>query len=149
WLRARYGTLDALNDAWTTSFWSQHYSAWEQITPPRATRYLPNPAHRLDFRRFVSDEMLAHFTEQRDVLRALTPEVPITTNFVFGGWVSVDHWRWAREVDLVAVDDYPAETGQAAAEQTAFAADLARSWAGGTPWLLMEQAPGMIYTGGR
>jgi hypothetical protein len=24
WLAARHGTLDALNDAWTTSFWSEH-----------------------------------------------------------------------------------------------------------------------------
>ncbi|WP_055481420.1 beta-galactosidase [Sphaerimonospora mesophila] len=149
WLREKYGTLDALGDAWTTSFWSQRYSAWEQITPPRATQYLPNPTHVLDFRRFVSDEMLAHFRRQRDVLRELTPDVPITTNFVFGGWVPVDHWKWAREVDLVAIDDYPAEPGLAAAEHTAFAADLARSWAGGAPWLLMEQAPGVIYTNGR
>lgn len=31
WLKARYGTLDKLNDAWTTQYWSQVYSAWEQV----------------------------------------------------------------------------------------------------------------------
>ncbi|GGO27449.1 beta-galactosidase [Microbispora rosea subsp. aerata] len=144
WLRRRYGTLDALNDAWTTAFWSQRYSDWEQITPPRATQYLPNPAQALDFRRFVSDEMLAHFREQRDVLRELTPGVPVTTNYVMAGWASVDHWKWSREVDLVAIDHYPSGQGMAAAEQSAFAADLARSWAGGRPWLLMEQATGYV-----
>ncbi|MEV4300084.1 beta-galactosidase [Microbispora rosea] len=142
WLRDRYGGLDALNDAWTTAFWGQHYSDWAQITPPRATQYLPNPAQALDFRRFVSDEMLAHFTEQRDLLRELTPGVPVTTNYVLAGWACVDHWKWSREVDLVAIDDYPSGRGMAAAGQTAFAADLARSWAGGRPWLLMEQATG-------
>ncbi|GAA5060449.1 beta-galactosidase [Thermocatellispora tengchongensis] len=149
WLRRRHGTLDALNEAWTTAFWSQHYSAWEQILPPRATQWLPNPAHALDFRRFLSDEMLDHFREQRDILRAAAPGVPITTNLHFGAWSPVNPWRWAGEMDLIAVDHYPGQAGEGAAEETAMAADLARSWAGGRPWLLMEQAPGMIHADGR
>ncbi|GIH24470.1 beta-galactosidase [Acrocarpospora phusangensis] len=144
WLRERHGSLAALNEAWTTAFWSQHYSDWAQITPPRKTQYLPNPAQALDFRRFLSDEMLACYREQRDVLRPTG--VPVTTNFVFGGWVPVDHWRWAEEVDLVAIDDYPSGNPE---EESAFAADLARSWARGRDWLLMEQAAGVRYSGGR
>ena len=30
WLRARYGTLAALNDAWGNAFWSGDFSDWEQ-----------------------------------------------------------------------------------------------------------------------
>jgi beta-galactosidase len=153
WLRARYGSLDTLNDVWTTAFWGQRYTDWGQIRPPRATQYLPNPTQVLDFRRFTSDELLAAYTEQRDLLRAATPEVPVTTNYVLGGWVPVDHARWSREVDLVAVDHYPSDAGPAAEEETAFAADLARGWArhspGGPDWLLMETAPNLIYTPGR
>ncbi|GGS82133.1 beta-galactosidase [Planobispora rosea] len=145
WLRRRHGALEALNDAWTTAFWSQHYSAWEQVMPPRATQYLPNPSQVLDFRRFLSDEMLDHFREQKAILRELTPDVPVTTNFVFGDWVPVDQWKWAQEVDLVAIDHYPGENPP---EETAFAADLARGWARGRPWLLMEQAV-VTYTGPR
>ncbi|WP_214412453.1 beta-galactosidase [Sphaerisporangium fuscum] len=148
WLRARHGTLEALNDAWTTAFWSQNYADWDEIAPPRATQYLPNPSHVLDFRRFLSQAMLGHYRAQKAVLRELTPDVPVTTNFVFGGWVPVNHWEWADEVDLVAIDHYP-EGLEEAAEQTAFAADLARGWAGGRPWLLMEQAAGVVYTGPR
>ncbi|OOC55835.1 MULTISPECIES: beta-galactosidase [Nocardiopsis] len=152
WLRGRHGDLDRLNAAWTTAFWSQHYSEWEQVQPPRATQYLPNPAHVLDFRRFLSDAMLDHFLSQRDVLRAVRPDTPVTTNLAFGDWVPVDPWRWAEHVDLVAVDDYPDRTGAGGAEQTAFSADLARSWAErvpgpGRPWVLMEQAAGVTYTG--
>ena len=153
WLRGRYGDLDALNEAWTTAFWGQHYTGWAQIRPPRATRYLPNPAQVLDFRRFTSDELLAAYTEQRDVLRAAAPGIPVTTNYVLGGWVPVDHARWSSEVDLVAVDHYPAEAGPGAEEEAAFLADLARGWArrspGGPDWLLMETAPNLIYTPGR
>jgi beta-galactosidase len=148
WLRDRYGCLDRLNEAWTTTFWSQVYGDWSHVLPPRATRYLGNPAQLVDFRRFLSDELLACFREQRDALREITPDVPITTNFVFGGWVPVDQWSWAREVDVVALDHYPSADATAEAE-TAFAADLARGWAGGRPWLLIEQAPNLIYDGGR
>ncbi|WP_328466054.1 beta-galactosidase [Actinoplanes sp. NBC_00393] len=148
WLQKQHGDLDTLNEVWTTAFWSQRYSDWAQILPPRATQYLPNPAHVLDFRRFLSDELLSGYVEQRDLLRAANPDVPITTNFVQGGWVSVDHARWAAEVDLVAVDHYPDDAGPGAEEETAFAGDLARGWGGGS-WLLMETAPNLIYTRGR
>ncbi|ONI75681.1 beta-galactosidase [Kribbella sp. ALI-6-A] len=149
WLRDRYGDLDRLNAAWTTAFWSQGYADWEEIRPPRATQYLVNPAQALDFRRFWSDELLAAYSEQKAILRSFTPELPITTNFVFGSWVPVDHARWASEVDLVAIDHYPGDAGIGAEQQTAFGADLARSWAGGGSWLLMEQAAGSVNDGRR
>src|SRR5690606_19842710 len=56
WLRNRYGDLDGLNDAWSTAFWSQRYTDWEQVLPPRTQPALANPAQRLDFTRFSSDE---------------------------------------------------------------------------------------------
>lgn len=152
WLAGRYGDLARLNDAWGTAFWSQHYSAWEQVLPPRATQYRPNPHQVLDFRRFWSDELLAAFREQRDLLRSANPAIPVTTNFAFGSWVPLDHRRWAAEVDVVALDAYPTGAGIGAGteaeEQTAFLADLARHWARRGPWLLMEQAPGTLTGGG-
>ncbi|WP_443031373.1 beta-galactosidase [Streptomyces sp. 3214.6] len=51
-MRARYDDdLDTLNHAWGTIFWSQWYYDWDQILPPRATGAVPNPTHRLDWRR--------------------------------------------------------------------------------------------------
>ncbi len=158
WLQQRYDDLARLNEAWTTAFWSQGYGRWEEILPPRATQYLPNPAQELDYRRFLSDSLLAAYSEQRDVLKAANAEVPVTTNFVLAPWVPVDHARWAREVDVVAIDHYPSTTEHAPAKsasalgqeasraervlaESAFAADMARGWAGGEPWLLMEHAP--------
>ncbi|MGC5030869.1 beta-galactosidase [Micromonospora sp. DT229] len=155
WLADRHGDLAALNEAWCTSFWSQHYSDWAQISTPRATQYLANPGHLLDFRRFWSDTLLAAYREQRDLLRAANPALPITTNYVLGDWVPVDHARWAGEVDLVAVDHYPSAVDIGAEEQTALVGDLARGWARhgsrdpAGAWLLMESAPGHIQTPGR
>ncbi|TDW77767.1 beta-galactosidase [Kribbella pratensis] len=148
WLRERYGTLDRLNEAWTTAFWSQGYAEWTDVEPPRKTQYLVNPTQYLDFRRFWSDELLAAYLEQKTELRKVSA-LPITTNFVFGNWVPVNHARWAAEVDVVAIDHYPDQAGIGAEEQTAFGADLARGWAGGRPWLLMEQAAGTLNTGPR
>jgi beta-galactosidase len=149
WLRSRYDrSLSALNDAWGTAFWSQNYTDWEQVQPPRATQYLPNPHQALDFRRFWSDELLSAYCEQRDILRLTTPDVPVTTNFAFGSWVPIDHARWAAEVDIIAIDCYPPRADADAF--TAFFSDLARSWANSTgrPWLLMEQAPSTLHDGG-
>ncbi len=148
WLQERYGSLERLNAAWTTAFWSQGYADWEDIQPPRRTQYLVNPTQYLDFRRFWSDELLTAFLEQKAELRAVS-SAPITTNFVFAGWVPVNHAQWAAEVDIVAIDDYPSRADVGAEEQTAFGADLARSWAGGKPWLLMEQAAGTLNDGHR
>jgi beta-galactosidase len=52
WLRARYGTLDALNHAWGTDFWSQHYGAWGEILPPRLATTHPQPTPQLDIKTF-------------------------------------------------------------------------------------------------
>ncbi|TCO42265.1 beta-galactosidase [Kribbella antiqua] len=148
WLQQRYGSLQRLNDAWTTAFWSQGYADWEDVQPPRQTQYLVNPTQFLDYRRFWSDELLAAYLEQKAELREHS-SLPITTNFVFGGWVPVNHAQWAAEVDVVAIDHYPSRADLGAEEQTAFGADLARSWAGGKPWLLMEQAAGTLNDGRR
>lgn len=143
WLRERYGTLDALNDAWGTAFWSQRYDSWEELIPPRRAQYHLNPTQLLDFRRFTSDALLECFTAERDVLRRHTPGTPVTTNFMplFAGQ---DGWRWAAEEDVVSVDLYPdARSEVAGAAYGALVQDLTRSQAGG-PWALLEQATGAV-----
>ncbi len=148
WLRARHGSLDALNDAWGTAFWSQHYTGWEQVLPPRATQWHKNPGQALDFRRFWSDEVVAAYREQRDVIRDFSDR-PVTTNLMVPGYQNLDLWALGREVDLVAIDHYPDASGVDAAADTAFGADRARSFARGRPWLLMEQGTNTVYAGDR
>ncbi len=49
WLRDRYSTLDALNDAWNTTFWSHTFTAWDaDRAAERADRALARPEpHRV------------------------------------------------------------------------------------------------------
>lgn len=148
WLRARHGSLDALNEAWGTAFWSQRYGSWEQVLPPRTTQWHRNPGLTLDFSRFFSDEVVAAYSEQRDAIRAHSDR-PVTTNMMQPGYQNVDLWALSREVDLVAIDHYPDRPGLDAAADVAFAADRARSFGGGRPWLLMEQGTSTVYEQGR
>lgn len=139
WLRARYGTLTRLNDAWGTTFWSQRYDDWAEIIPPRRAPYLINPTQELDFRRYSSDALLEVYREQRDVIRSIDPHRPVTTNFM-GFFPLVDYWSWSEDLDVVADDAYPDPTDPHAASTAALTQDLVRSLGGGAPWLLMEQA---------
>ncbi len=144
WLQERYAKdLDTLNDAWGTAFWSQRYTDWAQVQPPRATPTFGNPTQELDFRRFSSDALLALCTAERDVLRGYTPDVPITTNFMAGMFDKLDYWRWAPELDLVSTDHYLISTIPDNHLDLAFAADLTRSLAGGE-WLLMEHSTSAV-----
>ncbi|HLL65334.1 MAG TPA: beta-galactosidase [Micromonosporaceae bacterium] len=142
WLRRRYADdIGALNAAWGTAFWSQRYTDWAQVQPPRATPSLPNPTQHLDFRRFTSDELLDCFRAERDVLHRLSPGMPVTTNFMANTrFFDLDYWAWAREQDLISNDDYLINADPEAHIDLAFSADLTRSLAGGRPWLLMEHS---------
>lgn len=75
--------------------------------------------------------------------------MPVTTNLILPDYQVIDPWAWRREVDVVAVDHYLSCTGPDGHADIAFAADRARSWAGGRPWLLMEQATRLVYAGSR
>ncbi|MFF4918496.1 beta-galactosidase [Streptomyces tendae] len=142
WLQDRYGTLDALNTAWGTAFWSQGYGDWAEVAPPRHAHYLRNPSQVLDFRRFTSDMLLECYTAERDIVRRHTPHIPVTTNFM-PLWSGQDAWRWAEEEDVVSVDLYPDPRDPFGAQEGALVQDLTRSQARG-PWMLMEQAAGAV-----
>ena len=149
WLRDRHGTLDALNDAWWTTFWSHRYTDWDQIEPPSAlTEHWRGPDHTafqgitLDWFRFTTDALLGCFLAEKEVIRAHDPDTPVTTNFMtaLSQCDSVDYWAWGREVDLVTNDHYLITDGRRTHVNLAMAADLTRSVAGGAPWLLLEHS---------
>jgi beta-galactosidase len=144
WLQRRYGSVDALNKAWGTSFWSQRYTDFAEILPPRLALSLRNPGQLLDFQRFSSDELLDHYRAELAVLRRHST-APVTTNFMVTAHIrALDYWSWAPEMDVVANDHYlDHRLGDPEAELS-FAADLTRGLAGGKPWMLMEQSTGAV-----
>lgn len=78
WLKGRYGTLDKLNDAWTTQYWSQTYSDWNQV--PFNTEK-GNPGLMLEQKRYITSQWVAFQKNQIDAIRAhALPAQFITTN---------------------------------------------------------------------
>lgn len=143
WLRRRHGTVEKLNEGWGTDFWSQRYSSWDEVLPPRRTPTWPNPSQQLDFMRFSSDELLACYESEHEVLKRVTPDVPVTTNFM-GFFKPLDYWKWAAREDVVSHDSYPDPSDPHSAMRAAMAGDLMRSLRGGQPWILMEQTTSRV-----
>jgi beta-galactosidase len=139
WLLAKYETIDTLNAAWGTDFWSQRYTSFDEIVPPRKAPYSRNPAGELDFKRFTSDTLLELFLMEKRIIREAGATQPVTTNFM-GAFPPADYWRWAREMDVITDDCYPDPNDPESFRAAAFARDLMRSLKPDTPWLLMEQA---------
>jgi beta-galactosidase len=143
WLETRYGSVEKLNEAWGTSFWSQAYGSFAEVMPPRAMPTFPNPTQLLDFDRFSSDAWLGVYRAEAAILRELSPGVPITTNFM-GFFKHADYWAWAREMDFVSDDHYVDPADPAAPAYAAMTRDLMRSLGGGAPWILMEQSTSAV-----
>ena len=140
WLQARYGSLDELNGRWGTAFWSQWYYEWEEILPPRKAPTFPNPAQKLDYARFMSDSILALHVAERDIIKAITPDLPVTTNFMVT-FKPLDYWEWSRHVDFTSWDSYP-DPAQSGADVA-----LAACWHGRGALVRRGQAVGVDGTG--
>jgi len=144
WLRARYGTIDALNTAWGTAFWSQRYADFDHIQTPALTVSTGNPTQSLDFSRFSSDELLGQYLAEQAVIREHSA-IPITTNFMVTAHIrSQDYWAWAPHMDVIANDHYLDNRLAGPREELSFAADLTRGLAGNEPWMLMETATSAV-----
>jgi beta-galactosidase len=146
WLRAKYTTIEAVNDAWGTAFWSQHYYSFDEITPPRASGTFINPTQRLDYSRFSSDDLLECFEAEAAIIRAHSP-LPVTTNFMgfmMGLDRPIDYWKWADRMDVVSNDHYLIAADARNFQELAMTSDYIRGLAGGDPWLLMEHSTSAV-----
>ncbi len=107
WLREKYGTLDALNEAWGTVFWSHAYNDWAEVPVPLSTAPSHNPGLALDFKRFASDVYVNYQKLQLDILRERCPKHFVTHNFMGFGYSQLNYFDLAEDLDLVTWDNYP------------------------------------------
>jgi beta-galactosidase len=157
WLQKRYTTVNALNNAWGTVFWSQEYRSFDEIDAPVGTVTEATPAHSLDYRRFASDEVVAFNRIQVDLLRNLSPGRDVTHNFM-GFFTEFDHHDVSADLDVATWDSYPLGHSQnyflTAQEKQSYARtghpdvpgfhhDLYRGMCRGR-WWVMEQQPGPV-----
>lgn len=146
WLQKKYGTLEAVNAAWNTEFWGHTFHEWDEIVAPSGlsdgmgfgwTRKTAFAGISIDYDRFLSDSLLENYKMERDIIRRYDPDTPITTNLM-GTYKGLDYFKWAKEMDIVSWDNYPAYNTPWS--ETAMRHDLMRGLKG-QPFMLMEQTP--------
>ncbi|TPF92415.1 beta-galactosidase [Bifidobacterium sp. UTBIF-68] len=146
WCRARYGDIDALNEAWDTAFWSQHVNDWDEVLLPRhmGGDAMVNPAQQLDYERFGNDMLLDFFKAERDAIAEICPDKPFTTNFMVStDQCTMDYAQWADEVDFVSNDHYFHE-GESHLDELLCSDALMDSLALGKPWYVMEHSTSAV-----
>ncbi len=106
WLRERYGSVDALNEAWWNVFWSMEYRDFDEVELPNLTVTEPNPSHSLDFYRFSSDSVVDYNRVHTNILREHAPGRLLVHNsmFFFGDY---DHFKLTEDLDVITWDSYP------------------------------------------
>lgn len=109
WLKEKYGSLEAVNQAYHNEVWSGSYSAWSQVHPPLGDRPVTqyNPAYMLDYQRFMSDSTIDYVNFQQRLLREYFPQTPITTNTWFCDHMP-DFYKLFDKLDFCSYDNYPA-----------------------------------------
>jgi len=145
WLKARYDNdLDKLNQAWWAAFWSHTFTDWEQVESPSPVGEPLLHGLNLDWKRFSNEQTFDFFHQEIVPLRELTPNVPVTTNFM-GLFPGLNYPKFAQYVDVVSWDSYPVwhTTGSdwRLGAQISFVHDQNRSMKGGKPFMLMESTP--------
>ncbi|WP_323373366.1 beta-galactosidase [Paenibacillus sp. JNUCC32] len=147
WLQAKYATLDDLNHAWWTAFWSHTITDWSQVESPSPHGETQVHGMNLDWRRFVTDQTADFIRHETEPLRRVNPSLPVTTNLMeyFEG---LNYWKFADLLDVVSWDSYPTWHDQggdeaAQAARVAMMHDIVRSIKGGQPWMLMESTPSL------
>ena len=149
WLKKKYGTIEEVNRSFDTAFWGHTFYDWDEIVLPNllSEHFMDDVTERertmfqgisLDYMRFNSDSILDCFRLEYDAIKKFTPHLPVTTNLMVA-YKGLDYQKWARAMDFVSWDNYPAESDSP--DQIAFYHDLMRGLDGQKPFVLMEQTP--------
>ncbi|GGB41598.1 beta-galactosidase [Sphingomonas metalli] len=80
WLKAKYGTVAALNTAWATQRWSRRINDWSEVDLPYGEGPGPNERN-LDLRRFWSDDTIGALKDLEAVRQQYAPNLPTLSNF--------------------------------------------------------------------
>lgn len=147
WLKDYYhNDIEELNEKWWNGFWSHRVNDWSQINSPKFRGENHVSAMKLCWNRFVSDSHISFYENEIAPLREITPDIPITTNFM-NMYDGIDYQKFASHLDLISWDNYPAwDKGEnpAIAVRTAFAHDAFRSMKDGQPFFMMESTPSLV-----
>ncbi len=124
WLKAKYETIENLNTLMGLRFWGQIVTDWSQVPMPMVAPTVHNPALLIDWLRFSSDTCVAYIKMQADLIKSLTPNIPVTTNLRALSR-NFDHFDMADVLDFVSLDSYATIKSKPA--ENAYEVDMMRS----------------------
>lgn len=142
------GDIEALNKAWWTTFWSHRYQRFDQIEPPFANGEGSIMGLNLEWKRFTTWNMTDYMKSEIEILRSITPQIPVTANFM-KLYPGLDYRVMAKELDVISWDSYPRyhndyERLYDTCIENAFDHSVMRSMCKERPFLLMESVPGAV-----
>ena len=142
WLKKKYKTIDALNEAWNTIFWSHVYQDFEQVESPSPLGEKDLHGLSLDWKRFVTDQTADFVAAEKKAIREGGSTLPVTINMMYD-FQGLNYHKFKPLIDIVSWDNYPTwhkYEVETTALDTALQHDFMRSLLQ-KPFLLMESSP--------
>ena len=105
WLQKKYGTIEALNNKWGLTFWSENLTSFNQVFLPRKG---DNPGCFVDYQDYYSDCTIDFFNLQRNAIKQIAPRLKVTHNVCSSGFLyKLDLYKLAKSCDFLSIDNYP------------------------------------------
>jgi beta-galactosidase len=125
YLKQKFQTTAALNQAWGFTYWGQLVNDWDEF-PPRDQ--ILNPGYKLEWERYQQKLVSDFVAWQAAIVRQYRrPDQFITHDFVGGALTNVDQPTVARHLDVAAVNPYHSVQDELDGQQISLCGDLCRS----------------------
>lgn len=104
-LRQKYqNSIRRLNEAWGTSFWSQNYKSFDEITLPKMSQMFMNHHQILDYRRFAAFQTNDFLNQQCRLIKKYAQNQWVTTNYIPN--YDEGHIGGSKDLDFVSYTRY-------------------------------------------
>lgn len=142
WLKEKYVTIENLNRAWATTFWSHIYNDFSQVESPSSRGESALHGLNLDWKRFVTDRTVDFAKHEIQAIRDAGSLKPTTVNLMYD-YQGLNYHKFADVVDIISWDNYPQwhkKQEYLTAMDDGMQHDIMRSIQR-KPFLLMESCP--------
>ena len=119
YLKNKYKTVEALNDAWKTARWSLEYASFDDVIPPVRSRW-EHPSLQTEWIRFQCGNIISYVNEQAEILHELS-DAPVGTDMMATNLLG--YYELNEKLDVVQYNHYEPAADLA---RTAFGYDFLR-----------------------
>ena len=103
WLRARYGTVERLNEEWGLVYWSHRLSRWDDLWRPAGNA---QPQYDLAWRRFQAEQVTEFIAWQAGIVREIAGGRGFVTTCISYEQPGVEDVELSRALDVASGNAY-------------------------------------------